>query len=213
MNTAMKFSKKFRTNLTIVFSGREYPFYPFRKGPLKMAKWYVKKWTKECMFRCRFGVRLIILMDVNEFQFQRRIRGSDQGVIAGFNQIFKQSLIAKFGEIVNFHASLLRFYRGPMPTYWCLKNGEKRTGFTMHRLTEKVDEGEILYQGAVDITPSDDERSLDEKISTKATETFWRYLESLQTGKSWTKRNLNAYSFYRTHMRYAPFPHRSVMAA
>ncbi len=164
MNTAIGFSKKFRTNLTIVFSGKEYPFYPVRTGLLKMAKWYVKKWTKECVFRCQFGVRLIILMDVNDSQFQRRIRGSDQGIIAGFNQIFKNSLIVRFSEIVNFHASLLRFYRGPMPTYWCLKNGEKRTGFTMHRLTEKVDEGEILFQEAVDINRSDDERSLDEKL-------------------------------------------------
>jgi hypothetical protein len=38
-----------------------------------------------------------------------------------------------------------------MPSFWALVNGEEYAGATVHRMAEKIDEGEILIQEEVDI--------------------------------------------------------------
>ena len=47
---------------------------------------------------------------------------------------------------VNLHPSLLPRYRGPMPLFWQFRNGESRTGVTLHYMSERVDAGDILSQ-------------------------------------------------------------------
>lgn len=43
----------------------------------------------------------------------------------------------------NVHFSVLPAYRGPMPLFWQLRNGEKQTGVTIHRIDEGFDTGGI----------------------------------------------------------------------
>ncbi len=47
---------------------------------------------------------------------------------------------------INLHSALLPQYRGGNPIYWQVIHGEKEVGVTVHRLTERVDEGPILAQ-------------------------------------------------------------------
>ncbi|NMB77575.1 MAG: hypothetical protein GYA23_00585 [Methanomicrobiales archaeon] len=47
--------------------------------------------------------------------------------------------------IVNKHSALLPANRGLLPVFWALLHDEK-VGFTLHKVTEKIDDGEILYQ-------------------------------------------------------------------
>ena len=71
--------------------------------------------------------------------------------IAG-NQIFKQKLldIATHG-CVNLHTALLPKYRGLMPSFWVLKNGEPYTGVSVFFVDEGIDSGPILVQEKVAI--------------------------------------------------------------
>jgi UDP-4-amino-4-deoxy-L-arabinose formyltransferase/UDP-glucuronic acid dehydrogenase (UDP-4-keto-hexauronic acid decarboxylating) len=64
----------------------------------------------------------------------------------------------------NLHASLLPRLRGRAPINWALVNGEKRTGVTLHHITPKADDGDIVCQAAVDIADDDTARSLHEKL-------------------------------------------------
>ncbi len=52
---------------------------------------------------------------------------------------------------VNLHPSLLPKYRGAMPIHWPVINGESRTGLTLHLLSDRFDEGDILWQNTVSI--------------------------------------------------------------
>jgi methionyl-tRNA formyltransferase len=74
-------------------------------------------------------------------------------IIAG-NQIIKKQVldIPKFG-IINAHSSLLPFYKGLMPTFWTLRNNEKRTGVTVFKLTEGIDDGPIINSREIAISP------------------------------------------------------------
>lgn len=71
--------------------------------------------------------------------------------IAG-NQIFKSGLInlAKHG-CLNLHTALLPKYRGLMPSFWVLKNDEKKTGVSVFFVDEGIDSGPILVQKEIPI--------------------------------------------------------------
>ncbi len=53
--------------------------------------------------------------------------------------------IAK-SDSLNFHSSLLPKYRGPAPVFWQLYYGETNTGFSIHRLSDNIDAGDIVCQ-------------------------------------------------------------------
>jgi methionyl-tRNA formyltransferase len=47
---------------------------------------------------------------------------------------------------INIHPSKLPKYRGPVPTAWAIKNGEKEFGITIHYMDRGIDTGDILFQ-------------------------------------------------------------------
>lgn len=54
---------------------------------------------------------------------------------------------------LNIHSSLLPRYAGLAPYYWVLVEGETQTGVTVHYMTERFDEGNILVQKSLPIPP------------------------------------------------------------
>lgn len=104
--------------------------------------------------------------DVNAGEFVESVPPGSIGFVAGFNQIFGRPLIDRFSTFLNFHPSLLPYYRGAIPSYWVLKNGETTTGLTVHAISERIDAGEILYQELVAINRHMSEAELDGKIAT-----------------------------------------------
>ena len=58
--------------------------------------------------------------------------------------------IPQFG-IVNIHYSLLYSYKGPDPVEWQLYNNEKETGVSIHFISNKIDEGNIIVQERISI--------------------------------------------------------------
>lgn len=66
---------------------------------------------------------------------------------------------------LNIHSSLLPSYAGLAPYFWVLANGEKQTGVTVHYMSEKFDEGNILSQAVLDVRPSESAFSLFQRLS------------------------------------------------
>lgn len=65
-------------------------------------------------------------------------------------EIIKQPLLSipKYG-ILNVHGSYLPEYRGCMPSFWQLNNEEEYAGATVHFMSQKIDDGDILVQEKV----------------------------------------------------------------
>ena len=63
-------------------------------------------------------------------------------------------LTARIGAY-NIHPSLLPKYRGLNPWFEIFKNHEMENGITLHRITDVVDGGEIIYQQTYMISPED----------------------------------------------------------
>jgi methionyl-tRNA formyltransferase len=73
-----------------------------------------------------------------------------------YRKILPKSIIKSATQFcINIHPSLLPEYRGPIPTYWAIKNGEKECGITIHKIDEGIDTGDIFCQKRFDI--GDDE--------------------------------------------------------
>lgn len=84
--------------------------------------------------------------------------------------------------VVVFHASLLPKYRGFAPIPWPLINGESETGLTMFYASEEVDAGDIVHQQRIQISPTDDAASLEQKIASAACSMLSNVLPSLLAG-------------------------------
>jgi Methionyl-tRNA formyltransferase len=48
--------------------------------------------------------------------------------------------------LFNIHFSLLPGYKGPIPLFWQLKHGVEKLGISIHRLSDKYDEGPVAWQ-------------------------------------------------------------------
>ena len=70
---------------------------------------------------------------------------------------------------LNLHGSLLPSYRGRCPVNWVLIHGEKETGVTLHYMTPKPDDGDIVGQNKVDISLTDTALTLHSKMTIAAT--------------------------------------------
>lgn len=84
--------------------------------------------------------------------------GVDFIVLAGYLKILGEELLRRYeGRIINIHPSLLPAYGGKgmygLKVHEAvLKNGESRSGATVHYVDETVDGGKILLQSSVDIS-------------------------------------------------------------
>jgi methionyl-tRNA formyltransferase len=80
----------------------------------------------------------------------------DLGVMAFVLQFAPQEFvnIPKHGTI-QYHPSLLPKYRGPSSINWPLSRGEKKTGLTIFRPTDGLDEGPVILQKETEVSEND----------------------------------------------------------
>lgn len=77
-------------------------------------------------------------------------------VLAGFLLKFPESILKKYTKVINIHPALLPKYGGKgmygMHVHQAvLENKEQETGITIHYVNEQYDEGEFIFQKAVNI--------------------------------------------------------------
>ena len=110
-------------------------------------------------------------------------------------------------EVLNVHWALLPAYGGIAPYVWVLRNGERRTGVTVHVMNERLDTGPILRQRPVEITRDDTALSLQLRLASVAAEELHAAVralpESLATA---TEQPSGGRSYYT-------WPHRSDVRA
>jgi len=86
------------------------------------------------------------------------------------------SLLLEISDAIGLHASLLPDYSGGAPLVWAMINGEKKTGITLFRFSNGVDDGPIVGQMAVDISADDTIATLYKKIEVVGLDLIKKYL-------------------------------------
>ncbi len=84
---------------------------------------------------------------------------------AGFMRLHSAAFVREWsGRQLNIHPSLLPAFRGLHPHAQALEAGVRVTGATVHFVSEDMDAGAIVAQGAVPVLPGDDEDALSARI-------------------------------------------------
>ncbi|WP_373522955.1 phosphoribosylglycinamide formyltransferase [Aquiflexum sp.] len=109
----------------------------------------------------------------------------DVVVLAGFLLKIPDNLILAFPKsIVNIHPALLPKYGGKgmygAKVHEAVKeSGDKETGITIHLVNENYDEGKIIFQAAVSISPGDSPETISQKVHRLEYKYFPNVIESL----------------------------------
>ena len=100
-----------------------------------------------------------------------------------YRKLLKATLLSAAPRgALNMHGSLLPLYRGRAPVNWAVLHGERATGATLHYMTEKPDNGDIVAQMPVPILPDDTAGEVFDKVALAAEITLDRVLPMLIAG-------------------------------
>jgi len=111
----------------------------------------------------KHGVRVYGTPSVNNSAFLDTLTELAPDVVVSVNasQKFGERLLGlpRWG-CINVHGALLPRYRGRLPSFWVLANGERETGATVHVMNADLDDGPIIRQERVPIDPRDTQHSI-----------------------------------------------------
>jgi UDP-4-amino-4-deoxy-L-arabinose formyltransferase / UDP-glucuronic acid dehydrogenase (UDP-4-keto-hexauronic acid decarboxylating) len=133
------------------------------------------------------GLPVFAAEDINHPLWVARIRGFKPDVIFSF--YYRHMVKPAILEIppagcLNLHGSLLPKYRGRCPVNWVLVNGEKETGVTLHYMTARADDGDIVGQKKVRIADEDTALTLFGKVEAAAVQLLDEVLPDIKAGKA-----------------------------
>jgi methionyl-tRNA formyltransferase len=80
---------------------------------------------------------------------------------------------------INLHPSLLPKGRGIMPTPHIIINHPEASGFTIHKLARGFDAGDILYQEALPVSPTETVKTLSTRTLERGTEALSKVMRDL----------------------------------
>ncbi|MDF2437031.1 MAG: Formyltransferase family protein [Bacteroidota bacterium] len=130
---------------------------------IRIRKWFhqnVEKYITLADVRSlceKQGIRLVVVNGINSNETKSILRevNPDLAVSLGNGYIAKSVFsIPKYG-MINIHHELLPEYQNAQSVIWQLYNGSNETGFTIHKINERIDAGEILYRKRIKIEVRD----------------------------------------------------------
>ena len=130
----------------------------------------------------RLGLEVIHPKDLRSIT--ERLSSYEIGILVSFGRIIPPEVLRapKLG-IFNVHPSLLPKYRGASPINRALENGEKETGVTIMKVTEKLDAGPIALQRRVEIGPFETFGELERRLTELGKEMLEEFFEILEKGE------------------------------
>jgi methionyl-tRNA formyltransferase len=148
----------------------------------------------------RHGVLYERIPDVNDPSFLDRLRGLGTELIVSVScpQIFRKPLIELAPRgCLNIHGAILPRYRGVMPSFWMLANGEKQAGVSIFFVNEDIDAGELCGQRVFEISADETLDAFLRRSKTVAAELLVEVLDEIETGSvSQTPLDLSKGSYY-----------------
>ncbi len=104
-------------------------------------------------------------------------------VVVSYGHIIPKNLlnVPKYG-FLNIHASLLPRWRGAAPLQRSLMNLDKKTGISIMKINENLDEGPVCNQYSLEISEKMNSEELSEKLSLLASEKILNVLDNIYDG-------------------------------
>ena len=105
----------------------------------------------------RHGVPVRALATINDPGYLRTLgeRGVDVLLSVAAPEIFRPATLRAVPKVLNVHNGRLPDYRGMMPTFWALSEGEDEVQVTVHEMAERLDAGPVVAEFPVPVRPCD----------------------------------------------------------
>jgi len=118
-----------------------------------------------------------------EYSYLKKLE-ADIAIVVAYGQIIPKEYLslAKKG-FINIHASLLPKWRGAAPIQRSIMNLEKETGFSIMKITEKLDTGPICNSYKIEIMDDDNSEIITEKLSALAAEKISNNIDEILEDK------------------------------
>lgn len=134
----------------------------------------------------KYGVPVTVGGDVNSEEFRAHLRQKGVQFIVSISgtQYYGRKLREQCSHgIVNCHGALLPRYRGLMPSFWTLCNGECEGGVSVHLVDAKIDNGPIIVQKRYRIHPHDSLEDVMERSKDLAAEAIIECVRLVESGE------------------------------
>jgi len=125
--------------------------------------------------------------DINHPLWVQKIREMQPDILFSFyyrHLVSREILAIPPAGCINLHGSLLPRYRGRCPVNWVLIHGERETGVSLHYMTPKADDGDIIGQHRVEIDDADTALTLYGKLIPAATALLDEQLPKIKAGSN-----------------------------
>ncbi len=157
-----------------------------------------KHWTIADIARSH-NIPLYLIADVNSEEMHNVIskHPADMLVSVSCPQVLRPKTLHRFKHGgINVHSAPLPKYRGLLPSFWVLHNGETKTAVSVHELGEQLDNGDILHQQPIPIAKGETWNSLLAKTKTAAGDALVEAIEQVKNGTVIKKPNRDEDSTY-----------------
>jgi methionyl-tRNA formyltransferase len=157
--------------------------YTRQKWLLLLERLWLRKEPVSIAGICRKH-RIAVRMepDINRNGFIQHVReaGVDLIVSVSVPQILQQALLEapRYG-CINIHNGRLPEYRGMMPNFWQMRNGESHSITTIHTMVRRLDAGAVVSEEATTIRPGMSLDALIRETKEKSADALWRVLSHL----------------------------------
>jgi len=131
------------------------------------------------------GISVFSPEDINHPIWVQKIKKFAPDILFSFyyrNMVNSEILDIFPSGCLNLHGSLLPKYRGRCPINWVLVNGETETGVTLHYMTPRPDDGDIVCQKKIPISDTDTARTVHDKAANAVADVLKRSLPQLRDG-------------------------------
>jgi methionyl-tRNA formyltransferase len=154
--------------------------------------------TYSSQYKFKFNIIDISNLEVSLLDWLHEIE-PDVVFVYMFSQKIPASILSvpkKYG-FINFHGGKLPEYRGPVPDYWMIRNGERQGALTSHIMEPDFDSGPVLVEIKVNITENETSGSLISKLGQVASYCMERTIEELEKGNQGIPQDENLADFWR----------------
>ena len=104
--------------------------------------------------------------------------------LAGYMRLLTPEFVKEYrNRVINIHPALLPAFKGLNGLEDAFRYGVKITGPTVHFVTEKVDDGPIIAQAAVEVKDSDTEDTLRERVHKEEHKIYPQAIKDFVEGK------------------------------
>jgi len=123
-----------------------------------------------------------LLENTIEYEYIKKIN-LDLAIVVSYGQIIpKDYLKLSKNNFINIHASILPKWRGAAPIQRSIINLDKKTGISIMKINEKLDEGDVSKIFKLNILENENAQSLSERLSVLASDKITDIIDNIFEG-------------------------------